>query len=55
MYMFDLNRGFNRGYNRPSLSRIHIKHAQVCTFQCLIPMGDYKKYDGRGYKSPSGL
>ena len=38
--MFDLNRRYNRRYNRPIVALIV---DQTCTFQCVIPMGDLSK------------
>ena len=45
--MFNMNRRYNRPIVPPIVD-------QICTLQCLIPMGDLSKYDHRGHPSPSG-
>ena len=51
MYMFDMNRRYNRPIVPPIVPPIG---DQTCTFQCIIPTGDLLKYDQRGRESPSG-
>ena len=55
MYMFDLNRRYNsrydRRYNQPIVSPIHIKHVHSSvSYQWAIS----QKYGRRGHESPSG-
>ena len=49
MYMFDLNRRYNRPIVPPIVPPIE---DQTCTLQSIIPTADLLKIDRRGHESP---